>query len=187
MRKSDSGRLSLIHILKDVTVLCFTEAEDAYSENMLDLIRYLGQYREKEDYEKLQKYEPAKQAYDNALKGICRGAESEDAKALQTALEQAVSDSEAIPVSYTHLYSVTDASVSEVLERRRLRFCPYPDFATSEPRIVQAPVEELSLIHIWYNPPLPRRLCPDISHAQNGFQIRYPLPSAADPNKKSDP
>ena len=40
---------------------------------------------------------------------------------------------------------------------------------------------------VLYNPPLPRRLCPDISHAQNGFQIRYPLPSAADPNKKSDP
>ena len=92
----DGNAYQLDTKLKDVTVLCFTEAEDAYSENMLDLIRYLGQYREKEDYEKLQKYEPAKQAYDNALKGICRGAESEDAKALQTALEQAVSDYEAI-------------------------------------------------------------------------------------------
>ncbi len=92
----DGNAYQLDTKLKDITVICFTEAEDAYSENMLDLIRYLGQYREKEDYEKLQKYEPAKQAYDNALKGICRGAESEDAKALQTALEQAVSDYEAI-------------------------------------------------------------------------------------------
>lgn len=58
----DGNAYQLDTKLKDVTVLCFTEAEDAYSENMLELIRYLGQYRAKEDYEKLQKYEPAKQA-----------------------------------------------------------------------------------------------------------------------------
>ena len=53
----DGNAYQLDTKLKDVTVLCFTEAEDAYSENMLELIRYLGQYRAKEDYEKLQKYE----------------------------------------------------------------------------------------------------------------------------------
>lgn len=44
----------------------------------------------------IQKYEPAKQAYDNALRGLCRGAGSEDAEALRAALVQAVNDYEAI-------------------------------------------------------------------------------------------
>lgn len=108
----DGNAYQLDTKLKDVTVLCFTEAEDAYSENMLELIRYLGQYRAKEDYEKLQKYEPAKQAYDNALKGLCRGAGSEDAKGLQTALVQAVNDYEAIlnGPKYTVIFAATKGS-----------------------------------------------------------------------------
>ena len=92
----DGNAYQLDTKLKEVTVICFTEAEDAYSENMLELIRYLGQYREKEDYEKLQKYAPAQQAYDNALTGIRNGVGSDDAAALKTALEQAVKDFDAI-------------------------------------------------------------------------------------------
>ena len=38
----DGNAYQLDTKLKDVTVLCFTEAEDAYSENMLELIRYLN-------------------------------------------------------------------------------------------------------------------------------------------------
>ena len=108
----DGNAYQLDTKLKDVTVLCFTEAEDAYSENMLELIRYLGQYRAKEDYEKLQKYEPAKQAYDNALKGLCRGAGSEDAEALRAALVQAVNDYEAIlnGPKYTVIFAATKGS-----------------------------------------------------------------------------
>ena len=108
----DGNAYQLDTKLKDVTVLCFTEAEDAYSENMLELIRYLGQYRAKEDYEKLQKYEPAKQAYDNALRGLCRGAGSEDAEALRAALVQAVNDYEAIlnGPKYTVIFAATKGS-----------------------------------------------------------------------------
>lgn len=92
----DGNAYQLDTKLKEVTVICFTEVEDAYSENMLELIRYLGQYREKEDYEKLQKYTPAQQAYDNALIGIRNGVGSDDAAALKTALEQAIKDFDAI-------------------------------------------------------------------------------------------
>ena len=89
----DGNEYALDAAPENLTVICFTETENAWSAEMEDLIRYVGAYREREDFSRIQKYEPAKKAYDAALKGIRKG---KDAVNLQKALEQAVADYEAI-------------------------------------------------------------------------------------------
>ena len=69
----DDNNYALDEVPEKLTVICFTEVENAWSSEMEDLIRYVGAYREREDFSRIQKYEPAKEAYDAALKGIRTG------------------------------------------------------------------------------------------------------------------
>ena len=89
----DGNNYALDEAPEKLTVICFTEVENAWSSEMEDLIRYVGAYREREDFSRIQKYEPAKEAYDAALKGIRTG---KNAAELQKSLEKAVADYEAI-------------------------------------------------------------------------------------------
>ena len=105
----DGNKYALDEVPEKLTVICFTEVENAWSSEMEDLIRYVGAYREREDFSRIQKYEPAKEAYDAALKGIRTG---KNAAELQKSLEKAVADYEAIlnGTKYSVNFSATQGS-----------------------------------------------------------------------------
>lgn len=105
----DGNKYALDEVPEKLTVICFTEVENAWSSEMEDLIRYVGAYREREDFSRIQKYEPAKEAYDAALKGIRTG---KNAAELQESLEKAVADYEAIlnGTKYSVNFSATQGS-----------------------------------------------------------------------------
>ena len=92
----DGGRYELDAVPETFTVICFSEAEDVYSEEMIGLISSMGQYREREDYESLNRFTPAREAYEKAQKGLQKGAGKEEAQELKAALDQAVSEYDGI-------------------------------------------------------------------------------------------
>ena len=103
----------------NIHVLSFSETEGQHNDAVVSLIELLGEVSEKTD--NVLNYEPAKTAYDNALKGLHTASE-ETAQTLYNNLSEAVSAYEALLEGdkYTIHFAATQNGVSVANEHIKM-------------------------------------------------------------------